>query len=389
MPPPRFFPLAAEEPYRFFFPLGVLAGVVGVALWPLWLGGVLQTYPGLAHARIMTEGFFTAFILGFLGTAGPRMLGVRHFSAFFWIVVVALWLIAQGASIAGAHNLAEAAFAVCLATVLVGILRRFPQRNGLPPAGFIAVVLSLALAIPAAATQMPSIQHAASSAPVALWLAGRAFLVEGFVLLPILGAAPFFFGRFGGLPPKHFPAGNSPDTRWKKQAIAVVLTCLLVVAALSLKATGSLRSGAALQALVTAGYVFTQVPFRYPQAGSLGRLAQFTLFALVAGPLLEVFLPGERLAWRHLLLIGGFQGAVISVGTWVIFAHAGKRARLTEKWIVLRVIVLGLIIAMISRIAAEFLSGIYHSHLLYASLFWLAATLAWLWILLPRLREDG
>src|SRR5204863_827252 len=67
----------AAEPFRLFFPLGVLAGLIGVSLWPLHFMGVKQFYPGVSHARIMAFGLFGAFILGFLGTAMPRMLSAR------------------------------------------------------------------------------------------------------------------------------------------------------------------------------------------------------------------------------------------------------------------------------------------------------------------------
>src|SRR5436190_13615106 len=72
-----------NEPFRVFFPEGVLAGIVGVALWPFYFGGVTSFYPGQAHARIMAYGLFGGFIFGFLGTAMPRLLsapplGVRY-----------------------------------------------------------------------------------------------------------------------------------------------------------------------------------------------------------------------------------------------------------------------------------------------------------------------
>ena len=35
-----------KEPFRLFFPAGVLAGIVGVALWPMHFGGVVSFYPG-------------------------------------------------------------------------------------------------------------------------------------------------------------------------------------------------------------------------------------------------------------------------------------------------------------------------------------------------------
>src|SRR6185503_20355920 len=71
-----------REPFRIFFPAGVLAGIVGVSLWPLHFANVLELYPGLGHARIMVYGFFGVFIFGFLGTAMPRMLSARPLHVF-------------------------------------------------------------------------------------------------------------------------------------------------------------------------------------------------------------------------------------------------------------------------------------------------------------------
>src|SRR6185503_13894274 len=71
-----------REPFRIFFPAGVLAGIVGVALWPLHFANVLELYPGIGHARIMAYGLFGAFIFGFLGTAMPRMLSAKPLHIF-------------------------------------------------------------------------------------------------------------------------------------------------------------------------------------------------------------------------------------------------------------------------------------------------------------------
>ena len=35
-----------REPFRVFFPAGVLAGITGVALWPLHFMGLVEMYPG-------------------------------------------------------------------------------------------------------------------------------------------------------------------------------------------------------------------------------------------------------------------------------------------------------------------------------------------------------
>src|SRR6188474_752538 len=63
----------AAEPYRVFFFSGAVWSIIGVSLWPLFYSQHLGFYPGVVHARLMIEAFGGAFVVGFLGTAGPRM----------------------------------------------------------------------------------------------------------------------------------------------------------------------------------------------------------------------------------------------------------------------------------------------------------------------------
>ena len=70
------------EPFRLFFPLGFLASAMGVMLWPAVFRGWIDYYPLEAHARWMALGFGGSMIVGFLGTAAPRMLSAPKF--FRW-----------------------------------------------------------------------------------------------------------------------------------------------------------------------------------------------------------------------------------------------------------------------------------------------------------------
>ena len=73
--------MVLEEPYRVFFPLGMLAGIWGVMMWPMLYAGWLNFYPNEAHTRMMIEGFMGAFVVGFIGTAFPRLTGNRSWFA--------------------------------------------------------------------------------------------------------------------------------------------------------------------------------------------------------------------------------------------------------------------------------------------------------------------
>ena len=68
----------AAEPFRLFFPAGLLWSLIGVLLWPLFYAGELSFHPGIAHARLMIQGFGGALVLGFLGIVWPLLKSVRR-----------------------------------------------------------------------------------------------------------------------------------------------------------------------------------------------------------------------------------------------------------------------------------------------------------------------
>ena len=67
--------LILAGPYRLFFPLGVLNGLLGVGHWALWSVGWIETSEPYFHASIQVQGFLACFVVGFLMTALPRFLG--------------------------------------------------------------------------------------------------------------------------------------------------------------------------------------------------------------------------------------------------------------------------------------------------------------------------
>ena len=74
-----------SEPYRVFFLSGILFSIAGVLMWPLFYKGLMSFYPGVSHARVMIQAFAGAFVVGFLGTAGPRILSAPRLNPQ-WLV---------------------------------------------------------------------------------------------------------------------------------------------------------------------------------------------------------------------------------------------------------------------------------------------------------------
>src|SRR6187402_3605102 len=118
-----------SEPFRLFFPLGILAAVAGVMMWPLLYSGHLGFYPAEAHARVMIEGFMSAFVIGFLGTAFPRLTGNAGWSRGELASHVLLWLTCVLSALTGHVVAADTAFATMLALLFAGMIVRWARGN--------------------------------------------------------------------------------------------------------------------------------------------------------------------------------------------------------------------------------------------------------------------
>src|SRR5881275_1101106 len=98
------------DPYRIFFPLGIILGAMGVSIWPLYYYGVTEGYSGRAHALVQTNGFLYAFIAGFLLTAVPRFTGTEAPSRATQIALAAILIVSAAASELEAFAIGTAAF---------------------------------------------------------------------------------------------------------------------------------------------------------------------------------------------------------------------------------------------------------------------------------------
>src|ERR1017187_897825 len=81
---------ASPDPYRIFFPLGIVLGLAGVAVWPLFFFGIISGYWGISHAFIQSDGFLFCFVAGFLLTAIPRFTGTQNPTIYSQLVLALL-----------------------------------------------------------------------------------------------------------------------------------------------------------------------------------------------------------------------------------------------------------------------------------------------------------
>ena len=383
--PTNLFALSVAEPFRIFFPLGLLLGAIGVALWPLFLWHVIGFYPRDAHLRLMIEGLIGSFIIGFLGTAGPRLLDARPLVALETMTLFSLQILSMALHLSQRRILGDAIFVALLLLFLGFLASRARTRRDLPPPNFVLVLLGFVNAVVGVVLVFAA--RRVTDAAFFLDQLGGLMLNQGFVLFPILGVGAFFFPKLlGGAKPE--PADlNIAIALWKKRALIAALTGVVIWGSFALEALEWTRSAAIVRGSAVLFYfVFQGHLFEKPSGPPfLAHCFRVGVMFLVIGLFFPAILPGYRLANMHLAFIGGFTIILFSVSTRVILGHSGH-AHLFQTRLRFLIIALALlIIATLARVGADFFPPGRNSHLVYAALIWLTAAAVWAWALVPKL----
>ena len=371
--------LFCEEPFRLFFPVGLTLGIVGVSLWPLYYAGLITMYPATAHSRLMIEGFMASFIIGFLGTAGPRITATSHFSRGELMTLLTLDLFSAGLHFGGAHRAGDILFIFCLGSFLFVIGKRFVQRKDSPPPNFALVALGLLNGM-TGALLLALFENEVYSTPYRI---GTSLLEQGFILLPILGVAPFLLARLLDLPSTdELPESRTLPPGWIAHAIFAAAIGLVIDLTLIAESFGV----TAIAGWVRLATVLVYLIARMPRQGRtfLGDCLRIGIATVVVGIGVEALWPQYRIGALHIVFVSGFSFIVLTVAIRVVFGHSGN-AHLFQKRLPFFIVVGALIfLAMLSRYVADLTPGTRTVHLIAAAITWLVAALIWMGKVIPK-----
>ena len=371
-----------EEPYRLFFPVGMLAGVWGVLMWPLFYGGHLLFYPGEAHARIMVGGFMGAFVAGFLGTAFPRLVGARKWRAAEFGAILVAWLLMVFFWSRGMVPAGDKSFTGMIALLFGGMLVRVMRgRMDTPPPGFVLVFAGLA----GAAISAWYLSRGRFDS-VESWRFARLFFHQGFLLLPAMGIGPYLLPRFFGKPSTHAfeTSVRIPAGWWKRFGLSLVAGALVVVS-FFIEARDAAMPGQILRAVaMTAWFAWETPVLRRAVAGTTpGTAVRWALGSMSMGLVCAALWPHARVGSLHLFFVSGLGLLTMTVGTRVILGHAGRHDLLGGKIIWLRWAIGLVLLAAVTRMTSDFIPAVRVSHHIYAAWTWIAACAVWLIALFP------
>jgi uncharacterized protein involved in response to NO len=366
------------EPFRIFFPAGILIGIAGVALWPLYYAGLIVTYPGTAHARLMIEGFLGSFIIGFLGTAAPRLTSTSPFSRNEALALFTLDLLAAGLHMGESHRAGDILFLCCIGFFLFTIGKRFVKRKDSPSPNFVLVALGLISGIAGAVL----VAYSETAQYSRAYQFGSALLNQAFALLPVLGVSPFFVCRLLNTPTPNLPGSRAIPPSWMRQAAFAGFIGVVIIISFLIDIFNLPRIGGWIRVAAIAFYLAMRLPFR--GRTFLADCLRASLISILIGFIAIALLPIYRVAALHIVFIAGFNFIAFTVAIRVVFGHSGNLPRLQKPlWFFIATTVL-LFLAMISRFAADLAPRMRIAHLLGAAICWLLAALVWIASVIPK-----
>jgi len=375
------------EPFRLLFPLGALMGVIGVMLWPAHVWGS-TAYPLLSHAGIMIQCFLTSFVVGFLGTALPRLLDVSKFRLGASIGFAGTILTIAILHLAGKYKIADCVFLALMLVFVGSLIVRARKRKDIPPPGFVLVLFGMLSAMLGVSLQI-LFNIWPDCLPPQYFVLAKRLLQQGFLLLPIMGIGAFLLPRFFGLPSRqNFPESLKPPPGWWRRAAFAAVCGLCVLISFCLEAWGLLRAAWLIRAGAILVYFYREVPVHQAafSRGSLAWSLRIALTAIPVGYIAMAWLPAWHVSLIHIVFIGGFTLLTFTVATRVVLGHSGQSDKFSRPLKSIAIMAGLFLLSMATRVSADWMPEIRMSHYAYASLAWAAAALVWSIYILPSVR---
>ena len=354
------------EPYRYFFPLGIILAFLGILVWPLFNNRVLGFYPREAHAQIMYFDFLWAFVAGFLMTAIPKMTQSRKAQVGEVLFAIVLLVLQFGLNITNQWPQAMAIYLVQNLFLIYFILSRFLVNKKIPFEGFIFMPFAFSMVIISFLLYTFNfISH-----PEFLKIAGECFILNlilgiGSRLIPVLS---------------RFANSTMPDQQSKmKHGVLFLILGVSFNLTYLLEILLHNKTAILLRTVVICLFSITHLGlFKKPtQWSSLGVGLKVALLFCIFGTFISFFNDGSlALASRHLVYIGGISLLTLMVASRVMLAHGGVSLQYEFKFGRMLIVIISFILAGALRFMAE--SNTFSSYMLAAELIFSLSMLLWL-----------
>lgn len=376
--------LFCKEPYRLFFPLGLIWAFVGSSHWLALQFKLTTDYGPFYHGMMQIIGFGGCFASGFLLTALPNFLGTKASDP--WELFLSLALGAAGGALlmAGLYKPAGLAFAALMIHIDIFTIRRFLKRQGEPPP-FMYLAWGLAMGTLGAILTLYPLPGMAK--------VGIKMLEQGMLIAFVMGIGSFLGARMLGTfqPPAFLfkmTPGKPPVPPFVKMKRYFALGGLLLFASFWLENFSPIAGKLLRAAVVTAQLCLFGRIYRLPQSPAFSaRALWLSLWLLITGLWAAAFFanPMHEIAALHVAYIGGLGLMMLAMSLRVVGSHGGVIALWEKSRVSIVLIVACALVALLSRVTAVFVPKLYFQHLAGAAAIWNIALIIWAFIALPKL----
>lgn len=382
----------AEEPYRIFFPLGILFGAAGATHWFFYSVGWIPAYSGLFHSTVQTRGYIGCFVIGFLLTAMPRFASASPTTTIelagflFWTFGI------FGFAALGWTVFSQLCFIGWLVGLVRFVIRRVLQVKKIgekhsPPAEFVWIPVAILHGLVGAILVIAGEMKWTGSGSVGV---GKPMAEQGFLLAIVVGVggflAPRLMGRFQVIKPSEVCSVEKTSQLQRQRIFIHLVAGTLLFLSFWMEGFGLGPWAYGLRAAVVTGELLWTcslvLPPRTPDFYAW--LLWISLWMVVLGNWAVFFLPAHRTAVLHLVFLGGFSLMTFAVATVVTLSHSGDAGRMRQPLPVLWLVAAGLGLALGLRLAAPFFPQEYFKLLGAAGVCWLLAGALWLLFAWPR-----
>ncbi len=377
-------PAWRREPYRLFFPLGVLLAWAGVGHWLLLAAFGIGTYSSIFHSIAQIQGFLMAFATGFLFTGIPRRTQTDPPAAWEMAIGLVAPIGTTVAAYAGAIAVAQGFWGASVLVLIAFIARRFLAKGAgrRPPNSFVWLPLAFLIAIAGAA--LIGAQRGLGEGSWWLHSLGQALILQGMFLALIVGVGGMVIPLLtcGDAPPD-----GQPCTRDRLIKAGNVFAALVLVASFVVEQRVDPRAGFALRAaVVLLLLLFVAKIWRLPRVPGWHRwLVWLSAWCLPIGYALAAVDMAWKQAGLHVVFIGGFGLMALSVGLHVSLAHGGYQRMVRGRpW---QVPFFGglILVAVVARVLQTLDPARLWWYMGIAASAFLVGTLFWFLLVLPRM----
>ena len=347
-------PKQIKEPYRIFFPIGLLYVILGIGVWVSFYFSPERGYPGIFHANILIRGFMLCFTIGFLCTMLPVRLELKPLPYSQFLVFLFCFLSLPLALLFNNQKWSASLVLAIFVNFFIFGISRIPYRKAPLPDPFIFLLGSMLMGMFVSIVLFLNAFEFDVNDYILNY--SNIFMNHGFMLMLIMGIGSHLIGRI-------MKKENLSLPEEKKLSI-LLYSCLALVFLLSfaldtlakIEDKSSYTRIAYLVRSCLFGFLFcinsriNEIP-RGKDVNS--KLLWLCVWIIQLGLILPIIDPSRLLAWQHIVFISGYTWITLIIASRVLTLHGGAPLLWNNEKIIAYLIAICILLSILHRVLPD------------------------------------